>query len=359
MALERVEVVVPETEAVAIEYPAFIRNSDRALATLGGLEGIAVAVDATDHLKLKHRPDDRTSHPLYGERSDQLRLLLRIARPRAQAAAAAAGTGVGAGGADCTGDGDGIRVSLAARVAPTFRFPGLADYAFLPTDPGLASRDRSAMPYEQRPDKAEPTRTLQPLLLIPQLFSWLDLPQDYAFKQVQAKTVSASKAPPPRVEPQWGESPHISFYAELLETEVWRLLSSRPVWGLELLRERWSPWRGLYIRRGYDPRAEVESRQYQAVIYSLPNNCFRALPTQQSSTFQLCDLQLPDVAAVLQTPPPGEDARCSEKTGWLTNAQLSAIQVRAAGLTHIATAAHASRATERKPEVKDPMGRCV
>ncbi|EFJ50146.1 hypothetical protein VOLCADRAFT_89237, partial [Volvox carteri f. nagariensis] len=400
------------------------------------------------------------------------------------------------------GPATGVTANVIARVTPTFRFPGLADYAFVFHDPMLPSRSRDLLPYDQRHDRAEPTKIMQPLLLIPQLFSWLDFPQDYAFKQIQSKHHLRGVA---RLDPNWGDAPVISFYSEgvppavattstgvaaaaaaaaaasagpaataaaadgttpataqpadtaadnagvadvrayrVLETEVSRLLSQRPVWGLELMRERCAacaavqtampggcdgaavervvqrlcyrfktgPWRGLFIRRGYDPRVDVEARKYQAIIYSLPNNwyrnlvkagvrnsmqkptapplgegapgaaadgaaasaasptaaaaaaaaagspagggnsgatspvaaaatglsalapscqddlhSFRALPTQQSTTFQLIDMQLKAVQEVLEEAPPSSCAsRCSEKTGWFSNAVLQRMQ---------------------------------
>ncbi|GIL51349.1 hypothetical protein Vafri_7357 [Volvox africanus] len=54
---------------------------------------------------------------------------------------------------------------------------------------------------------------------------------------------------------------------------------------------------------------------------------FRALPTQQSVTFQMIDLQLTEVQEALQEAPPSADAsRCSEKTGWFVNATLQRMQ---------------------------------
>jgi hypothetical protein len=34
------------------------------------------------------------------------------------------------------------------------------------------------------------------------------------------------------------------------------------------------PWRGLLIRRGYDPRSDPEARKYQSVAYTLPGDWY-------------------------------------------------------------------------------------
>ncbi len=229
-SLQELHVKIPDYEVTAIEYPGFVRNSDRALQTLGGLDAIAAAVSSKQHLRLRHRPEDRTSHPLFGERVEIPRLLLRIARRKPQqqqhdAAAADAAAAPPApsspqqqqqqhdpmqpdtstqlqltnGNTDANGaadeDGGEVTVSVVARVTPTFRFSGLADFVYLPTDPLLHTRSRDGLPFEQRAARAEPTRAVQPLLLVPQLFSWLDMPQDYAFRQLQPKAGKGGTGP--------------------------------------------------------------------------------------------------------------------------------------------------------------------
>lgn len=48
---------VPQTTAIAIEYPGYIRNVDRALQTLGGEAAIAEASSSADgYLRLRFRP---------------------------------------------------------------------------------------------------------------------------------------------------------------------------------------------------------------------------------------------------------------------------------------------------------------
>jgi hypothetical protein len=60
-------------------------------------------------LKLRLRPEDPYSHPLFGERAQQAGLLLRIARPKGQPEAAPS-------------------VTCVSRVAATYAFNGMADY---------------------------------------------------------------------------------------------------------------------------------------------------------------------------------------------------------------------------------------
>lgn len=61
------------------------------------------------YLKLRLRPDDPYSHPLFGERVPQAGLLLRIARPKGQPDAAPS-------------------VTCVSRVSATYAYNGMADY---------------------------------------------------------------------------------------------------------------------------------------------------------------------------------------------------------------------------------------
>lgn len=201
--MQRLEFDVPSAACVAVEYPGFVRNVGAALRTLGGADAVAAAASSSKgpgeagsdtgggkptYLKLNFRPDEPTSHAIYGERTNTRRLLLRIARPKQpQHPAGAAGDG---------GDGDAVTAQVVGRIPTTFRFTGLADFQYLPLDPLLASRPTDRLPFDHAPDKAEPAQAQQPFLLIPPLFSKLDEPQDYAFKQAYARNVGKGASAP-------------------------------------------------------------------------------------------------------------------------------------------------------------------
>jgi hypothetical protein len=202
--------VVPSSEAVAVEYPAFVRNPQRALQTLGGLEAVAAAVASKKRypvLPLRFRPEDRFCHALFGEReAGRTRFLLRLAKPKQQqqeqqrdsAGAGAPPAGEGQAGPAARSDTAAgaqppqLSVSLLARVTATVRYNGLADFVYLPIDPAGSTRPRPLVPPDQRPSMAEPTASQQPLLLIPQLFSWTDMPGDFALRKSPAVPAGAA-----------------------------------------------------------------------------------------------------------------------------------------------------------------------
>eukprot|EP00775_Hariotina_reticulata_P013848 gene13848-13969_t len=172
---------VPRQTAVAIHYPGYVRNTDLALQTLGGPATLNKALqDEASFVKLRYRPEDQHSHPLFGERQKENGLLLRISRPRDQP------------DADPT-------ITIAARVTASYSFAGLADYQYLGVDTYQQQRDYSNLTQRNRPEAAEPFKAAQPLMLVPPIFSKL-----------------------------------------------------------------------LYLRCGFDPRLDPDSRRYQLLSYRLP-----------------------------------------------------------------------------------------
>lgn len=166
--------VPPAHEAVAIEFPGYIRSVDRALAALGGLKEAVAAIDARSSvLKLWLRPDDPLCHPLFGERRRTRSLLLRVSQPR------------GSGSGD--GDSSDVQVAAAAVVRTVYRFTGLADYQYLPIDPRAATRSFSTLGEKNRPENAEVYKKPQPFLLVPPLFSRSDVPLEFAFRDDAAE----------------------------------------------------------------------------------------------------------------------------------------------------------------------------
>jgi hypothetical protein len=66
-----------------VEYPGFVKNKDRALETLGGLEGIARQLqEDASLLPLRFRPEDPYSHTIHAERSKTNRVVVKLVRRR-------------------------------------------------------------------------------------------------------------------------------------------------------------------------------------------------------------------------------------------------------------------------------------
>lgn len=156
---------IPRTSGIAIHYPGYINDIKRALDTLGGGEALHKSLqDAAGFLKLRSRPEDQHSHPLFGERQPETGLVLRISRPRDQPDAEPT-------------------IQVVSRVTAAYTFTGMADYQFLGADNLEGKRDLSSLSATRNnPAAAEPFRNQQPFLLVPPLFSKGDMPVAFAFR---------------------------------------------------------------------------------------------------------------------------------------------------------------------------------
>ncbi|KAF6255297.1 RNA polymerase III transcription factor IIIC subunit-domain-containing protein [Scenedesmus sp. NREL 46B-D3] len=351
---------IPRQSGVAIHFPGYISNVENALQTLGGEAALEKALQDNSLLKLRLRPEDPASHPLFGERLEHPGLVLRVARPRGQPDAAPS-------------------ISVVCRTHAAYAFTGLADYQYLGQDHGQASRDLSRLSQRNQPACSEPFRSRQPFLLLPPIFSKQDMPVAFAFRD----------QPPPKeaeVEQQQQQSARkriISFYEPELPPQLplpeaaaqspqqqqqldrlKELLAERPAWPLELLLSRipgsseaslapalqalcyqfkTGPWKGLFIGCGWDPRASLEGRPYQMLAYRLPLEwskavkaakaagqplqqptmeqlvSFSAMPVGHTTYLQLADLARSDAAiAQLVAGAPVAASTPSEAYGWFT-----------------------------------------
>lgn len=77
------DVVVPASEVVCVEFPAFVRDVDKAIDMLGGQEALSMAENSKNpFLQLHWKPGDAFRHGIYGGRHAHQGLLLRMSRPK-------------------------------------------------------------------------------------------------------------------------------------------------------------------------------------------------------------------------------------------------------------------------------------
>ncbi len=164
---------LPEQSAIVVEYPGYVRNVAKAVQTLGSEETLQSCIEEnSSFLKLRQRPNDPYCHPIFGDRQATAGVLLRISRK--------------------LGDEDApVKVQVAARVERTYQFNTLSDYQYLPVNDAKV-RPRAATaaptaPATEAPEQQEPFQDMQPLLLVPPLFTRVDVALDYAYKQVKGK----------------------------------------------------------------------------------------------------------------------------------------------------------------------------
>lgn len=318
--MEPLKKEVPKREVICIEYPGFVRNLEPALESLGGDAGIIKAATAitSSILPLRLRTDDPLSRPIFGEKHSTKGLLLKVTRGR--------------------GDGEEpVRARIVARVESLFRFPGMADFQFV-------ADDTLTVPPQEEGEAIMISKP-EPLLAVPPLFIRNDMPMEYNFCSFYGEDPPAFRGPgggkakgqlpphvfkfvaisvpPPIAKPELVEG---KFKPERREhlLKLHDLFIERPIWsavalhqkisGINFLSElesllprlsytfRSGPFSALWIKRGYDPRKDANSRKYQAVVYTLPSAWAAAI----SRRMQADDLDSPADEVVPALPPVGK-----------------------------------------------------
>jgi hypothetical protein len=75
------EQVIPNKQFTFVEFPAIVKNDDKAIAMLGGIQAInSVALGKEKLLPLKFRPEDPHSHATYGDKVQSPHLLVKVRR---------------------------------------------------------------------------------------------------------------------------------------------------------------------------------------------------------------------------------------------------------------------------------------
>ncbi|KAK9835425.1 hypothetical protein WJX81_008652 [Elliptochloris bilobata] len=292
---------------------------------------------------------------------------------------------------------DEHRQQVVARVPFAYRFSGLADFQYVAHD---ARPPEERMPPARGPYGAD----MAPLMTVPSAFATVDVPLDYGFRSFFAGDPEDYKLGMGQGRGTGRQAPHVvNFYnlatpvavtqgpsgtaeaamiieKRLLVRELLAVLAERPVWALPLLAARASPaaaadvevlkrvayvfrngpWKGLWVRRGYDPRLDPAARRWQVMELPVPivwrqrveaqqharsgdagasgsaaaagpglSNGqaqpppspadayrFACLPAEPVAQLQVGDLEDAGVQAALRLPP--RAAPCDARTGWCT-----------------------------------------
>lgn len=386
-------------ELVCIEYPGVVRNPDRMMASLGGAAELSTAICAEKRrLELRFRPESIYSKPAFGDRHNKTGLVLRIRTRRKRSQ---------------PNEVEIRSLEIAGRVGLVFRFESMCDFQLLPA---FRNKTTSAVEclYEQLVPKGVSTTALTegsegiPYFLPPITFSRFDTAQLSIFKakDILADMMGATEKERAK---RTKHGIYVSFnLLDPLPTEanalaletiksrnvrqeviamVTKKFEERPIWTKTALKGSLQlseddiryllpslafyfvngPWRGTWVRFGYDPRKLFESRYYQLLDFRVRavgamhdkvkvkrtqnpvRPCMRfsnpasnnrdpskpsvnrtaakqsdyvftpdTLPQVRIIFYQYCDVKVPRIQQMLEKiPTPLTGAACNEKTGWL------------------------------------------
>uniref|UniRef100_A0A0D3EPP6 Transcription factor IIIC subunit 5 HTH domain-containing protein n=1 Tax=Oryza barthii TaxID=65489 RepID=A0A0D3EPP6_9ORYZ len=272
---------IPSAEAFTVHYPGYPSSPARAAQTLGGLPAIAKVrgSDPGARLELRFRPEDPYCHPTFGEPRISAGLVLRLSRPKGGTAPP--------------------RAEVVARVRNAYHFEDNEDVMML-VPPLFSIKDKptkiALLPSSNALSKSMQRGVVQhrwemdigPTLALPFNINWED-------------HISKNSA-------EWG-----------WQMAVCKMFDERPVWprqslyecliddGLQISQSQFKrllfragyyfstgPFGKFWIRRGYDPRKDPESRMFQRIDFRMPPE-LRNLPRKErrpEKWTEMCKLEV-------------------------------------------------------------------
>ncbi|XP_013411521.1 general transcription factor 3C polypeptide 5 [Lingula anatina] len=359
---------VRDNDFVCIEYPAVIENIDKALKTLGGEENISKTFeDPGKRLPLRWRPDEFYCKPAYADRCDTTNLLLKVQKWRRKKKNGR--TGKGMQGDKLTGDRDvKYHSEVLGRVSTTYKFQSQADIQFLPMQKTDDGSYKSLIPDIMITKPVPSSELLQkegiPMFLPPQVFSRLDQPTDYYYRQKQKKTdlefhdaiekkdiigvarkrriaytIFKSYHDPIPTEPMAGiekTEPIIKLgLTDLLEKVKEMFTTERVIWSKSAISHHLygvphahrrlkhvlprvayyittGPWRSLWVKLGFDPRKDPNARHFQMVDFRVRQGIYVKNP---SLVYKRSSMNYKLLTSVSKTKPQASTIQVSDTAG--------------------------------------------
>jgi len=304
---------------VCVEYPGYVKNVDKMIETLGGMEKISeVYCEDNRRMELRFRPTDFYCKPTCGERHNVTSILLKVVRrkkkKKSQKLDECVETNPSANdqeGSDAT-----IQTELLGVVHTKYKFNNMCDFQYVPLV-SMVDENSQECVYDdlvpQGMEKADWLNQPAPLFLPPAAFSRMDTPQDYRYRR-EANAESKSKlghniicrtrqrrthfaiflsfkdeGVPTAPLPGAMSQVRVKFMDNELYSGLQKEFLKRPIWSKNALKVRLGyssdklkyllptqsfyfhtgPWRNLWIVFGYDPRKDPTAWIYQTFDYRI------------------------------------------------------------------------------------------
>ncbi|BAB08928.1 unnamed protein product [Arabidopsis thaliana] len=383
---------LPSKEAFVVHYPGYPSSISRAVETLGGIQGITTARESTSNkLELHFRPEDPSAHPAYGERRHCNGFLLKISKEDVKKDSLPESQPVISTSDACLPEvRPALCADIVARVSESYCFDGMVDYQHvIPIHADIAQqKKRKWMEVKSLAGKNDLMDMADEdvMMLLPQFFSPKDRPDNLVLR---LPVTSSPKKKDEELTQNLYESLAFIQIPKILKWEdyivptsnQWKwqvavsaLFEERPVWtrdsivqrlldkGLTcthhmlnrfLLRAAYyfsgGPFLRFWIKRGYDPRKDPESRVFQRMEFRVPPElkgycdsnatnkskpswddicAFKVFPFKCQTFLQLFELDDEYIQQEIRKPP--KQTTCNYKTGWFSEALLDNLRLRVA-----------------------------
>ncbi|KAI7892907.1 RNA polymerase III transcription factor IIIC subunit-domain-containing protein [Mucor mucedo] len=290
-----------------VEYPGYVKRTERAIETMGGIKSLTEAVADNSFVELRFRATDMFSHPINGYVVKSSKLLVKVTRRVKKVKYS-----------DTIIEDPSWKVEVEGVISKTLRFRGLADFQYLVPKTDKIRQLKEALvkgdvqhivDYKVADDDSHDDLRNIP----PPLFTATEVPFTYQYRQ---------NAPVVRVRMKEADGTYtiklvnrslrsasdmttVRFHEENYPTKSWKLLAKpakevdletieavkklfeeRPIWSRHnvscLLPGKYQkqikvalchnafvftdgPWRDFWVKYGVDPRTDVKYRMYQNI----------------------------------------------------------------------------------------------
>jgi len=292
-----------EKRFICVEFPCIVHDKDKAVAMLGGREGIQKSLSQQGRLELSFRPKDPFAKPAVSNDRMTWSLVLRVRRRKQPP-----------GEEIMTSDGFQYQISVIGVVDAIYTFDNQCDFQYLPVHKKESGENEEILSKILPTLEAEKDEYLSrpvPLFLPPIMYSrrekpcFYDLDNDPPPKACNTQPNSLRKKrehgshiiefdnPFTPKEPLQVAVRNVNRYLpNYLHTDAYKalkkLFDQRPIWSKTAcaahLEEAYSlhikyllpmmsycfltgPWRNMWVRFGYDPRKEIGAKMYQVLDY--------------------------------------------------------------------------------------------
>lgn len=295
-------ITVKNRKLVLVEYPAIVKNTDRMMKSLGGIDEVSKAYsDTTRRLEMKFRPEDPYCKSAYGNRVDTSCLVLKVKRNR--------------GNTD-----EPYTVTIEGTVSTAYKFRGMVDFQYLPMRKKADGTGYESLLDLLIPPPMSPVDWLMkdaPVFVLPQVFSRLDtmsiqvLRDEPKRRDLPSKPPSCSATVVGRIRDRRVKFARFLYFEDEEvpvepNPEAWKqldwrppdvdvkervqaLFQERPMWtrsalmlelGIQPVRFKLilpivayyvvnGPFRTAWVRLGFDPRKDPSTKIYQVLDFRL------------------------------------------------------------------------------------------
>ncbi|KAL7042454.1 hypothetical protein ACKWTF_001146 [Chironomus riparius] len=403
---------------IGIEYPGRVENVDKMIETLGGSQDLSRAFSENQKLQLKFHPTSYynkaiiSNEPTTGNDSSGILLKMKIRRPKKPTKDSKT---------------EFISAELVGTVSTLYKFNNVADFQYLPIQKNETTkkteciyndivpdditcgpqwfREKTDMPLFLPPVQFTRTDQIQPTVLRNEQKNLVDEDDDEKIIRFSSRSTRSTNGTtvifemnhPVPMKPKEAVKEFATDNNALAQKEfdsIVELFEQRPIWTLSAIRAHireppkriskilacvafyytTGPWRNCFVKFGYDPRKNFESRFYQMIDYRVRQGAgFKGelkrkstsaiskrvkvhqkfdggleedeidtnyqlrqkeaiftvdtIPPFRARNYQLIDIQIPKIQEMLKNiPSPITGAECDEKRGWFPQGFLEDVR---------------------------------